>query len=139
MIQTPANRIVQSARAMAFVLALAAGSVAVAQESTLLTKPEVEKLAVGKTLKYVRASDSETMTYDVRVDGNVFHVANTRRTVNVRGQWTIGDDGGLCFKWVNTDRYVTLQDVCLKFRHAGEKIQVVGGRNPDNVLGDVVP
>ena len=125
--------------AFAVALALAAGSAAVGQTNPLQTKAEVETLTVGKTLKYVRASDKETMAYDVRDGGSAFHTAaNLTRPVTVKGQWTINDDGGLCFKWDNTDKYVTLRDGCFKFRHAGDKVQIVGGRNPDFVVGDVV-
>jgi hypothetical protein len=142
MVQITASRIVHRAiRALApaFALALATLSIAVAQENTLLTKAEVETLTVGKMMKYVRASDNETMAYDVRDGGLAFHTStNLRRAVNVKGQWTIGDDGALCFKWENTDRYVTVRDGCFKFRRAGDKIQVVGSRNPDNVIGDLV-
>ncbi|MEO8936061.1 MAG: DUF995 domain-containing protein [Burkholderiaceae bacterium] len=109
-----------------------------AEDSRLLTKAEVEGIVVGKNLRYVRATDGTTVTFDVRDGGKVYYAPQrTQRNLSIQGAWTISDDGALCFKW-HSDQYVTMQDGCYRFRRTGEKTQVVGGRHPDNLLGDLV-
>jgi hypothetical protein len=117
---------------------VAAAGAASAEGVNLLTKSEVEGIAVGKKLQYVRASDGTTVTFDVREGGKVWYSPpKTQRNITIGGAYTIGDDGKLCFKW-EQDKYVSLQDGCYLFRREGDKIRVVGGRNPDSVIGDLV-
>lgn len=138
---TPSRFLPSGANARALVVALglaAFASPAWSEGAPLFTQAEVQSLVVGKTLKYTRGSDGRTIVFDIRSGGKVYYSPPLiQRNISIQGTWTIGDDGGLCFKW-ESDKYVNLQDGCFKFRHAAEKIQIVGGRNPDNVIGDVV-
>ncbi len=59
------------------------------------------------------------------------------RNLSLRGNYEVTDDGKLCFKW-QPDRYVSLPDGCYQFRHDGDKVLVVGARNPDGHIGELV-
>jgi hypothetical protein len=128
----------QRVGAVLLVIASIAVPCASAQESRLLTKSEVEGIAVGKKLSYVRATDGATVVFDVREGGKVYYSpARTQRNLSIGGTYTIGDDGSLCFKW-EADKYVTMKDGCFLFKREGTKTHVVGGRNPDSLVGELV-
>ncbi len=124
-------------RAAMLVLSMGFATAAVAEEPIRLTKADVEAIAVGKKLQYVRASDGSTVTFDVKDNGTVFFSPpKTQRNLTISGNYVVGDDGSLCFKW-NQDKYYPMQDGCFLFVRDGSKTHLVGKRNPDRVLGDL--
>jgi hypothetical protein len=138
-IRSTVRRSLTSPRAIAFTIGCFALSSACAQSLPLLTKAEVEAIAVNKKLTYIRASDGKQVVFDVRDGGKAyFNPPLTSRNITISGSYEIADDGSLCFKWQTTDRYVNVPDGCYLFRHDGDKIIVVGSRNPDKLLGDLV-
>lgn len=117
-----------------------ASGVAVADEpSPPLAKADVEPLVTGKLVRYVRKRDGARVGWDFRSGGDVYYTTSaTQRNVNIAGTYRVTDDGAVCFKWT-ADKYLTLPDGCVRFRRAGTTLQVVGWKDPDNVLGDVEP
>lgn len=125
------------------VLLLAAGtmgaSAALAQDVKPLTKAEVEEIAVGKKLEYVRTADGANVVFDIRSDGKAYYSPpRTQRNLSIQGAYTISDEGTLCFKW-QADKYVTMQDGCYVFKRDDQKIHVYRARSPDSPIGDLVP
>ena len=117
---------------------LCIASSAVAEEAKQLTKAEVESLVVGKKIQYLSASTGATIGWDSKSDGSVyFSTTQTRRNTQIRGTYTIEDDGSLCHKW-GDDKYLHLQDGCVLFMSDEGKTHVVSKRSPDKVFGDVV-
>ncbi len=128
---------VRKARGALAALALAAPSFVMA-EMTVLAKPEVESLITGKRVEYDR-TDSSTTTWAFEGDGRVYYqTSKALRVAPVRGSYTIGDDGSVCFKW-EPDRYLTIPEGCYAFARdeADGKVRVVSGRNRSNVVGVV--
>jgi hypothetical protein len=133
------RRSLTSGRAIASAVGTFALSSACAQSLPLLTKAEVEAIAVNKNLTYIRASDGKKVVFDIRDGGKAYYNPPlTSRNITISGSYEIADDGSLCLKWQTTDRYVNVPDGCYLFKHDGDKIIVVGGRNPDKLLGDLV-
>ena len=123
---------------MAVLLAAASSAITVhAQESAMLSKPDVDKIVATKRLAFVRDSDQKKIEYDLR-DGHAFYSLTTQggRNLTISGTYEVGDDGKLCFKW-NPDRYVNLPDGCYVFKHEGEKTLVA--RGPNGRIGELVP
>ena len=94
-------------------------------------------MTAGKEVKFTRATDGNTITWDSRKDGNVwFTPRNTQRSITVGGTYTIDDDGGLCLKW-REDKYVRLQDGCYYIVRDGGKTRITGQRNPELIVGEI--
>jgi hypothetical protein len=105
--------------------------------SAPLGKGEVVSLVVGKKVAYVRKRDGAKQAWDFKDGGTVyFTTSTTNRNTPFSGTYTLGDDGAVCFKW-NQDKFLTMQDSCVMFKHAGDKLVVVGERNPNAVFGEV--
>ena len=126
-------------RAAVLAVSLVAVTSAFADEPTRLAKSDVETLVVGKKVRFTRASDGATVLWDVRGDGVAYlSPPNTQRNLTISGSYTLGDDGSLCFKWNNTDKYVNTTDGCYLFTRDAGKTRIVGRRNPERVIGDLV-
>ena len=119
-------------------IGLVAAQHAVADElSAPLTKAEAAPLVVDKKLAYVRKRDGARQAYDFKGDGTVyFTTSTTARNTSFYGTYALGDDGAVCFKW-NPDKYLVMQDGCMLLRRDGDKLVIVGQRNPGNVIGEV--
>ena len=116
---------------------LAALGVAIAADAPL-GKADVEAMITGKKVSYVRKRDGTPMAYDFRSGGDVYYTtSNTVRNAGFGGTYTVEDDGAVCFKW-RQDKYMNMQDGCVRFRRDGDKTQIVGRKNPDFLIGDVV-
>lgn len=103
-----------------------------------LARSEVETMVVGKPVKFVRASDQTEVTWETRSDGQIYYSPpRTQRHITISGTYTIDEDGALCTKW-NADKYVTMTDACYLFVRDGDKLRMVGKRNNERVIGEVV-
>jgi hypothetical protein len=117
---------------------LTTGRVAAQELSSTLPKAEVTPLVVGKTINYIRKRDNARQSYEFQKDDTVyFKTSTTLRNMAVSGSYVVEDDGRVCFKW-NHDKFIPMTDGCIYFRHAGDKLVMVGRREPDLVFGEVV-
>ena len=123
----------------ALVVLFVEGQAAADELSAPLPRADVAPLVVDKKLAYVRKRDGARQAYDFKGDGTVyFTTSTTTRNTAFSGTYVLGDDGAVCFKW-NPDKYLVMQDGCMLLRRDGDKLVIVGQRNPDNVIGEVAP
>ena len=123
--------------AAALAAATAVGHVAAQELSPPLSKAEVTPVVVGKNVGYIRKRDNARQFYDFQTDDNVFfRTSTTTRNIAVSGTYKIEDDGSVCFTW-HHDKFIPMTDGCIYFRRAGDKLVMVGRREPNLIFGEV--
>jgi len=91
--------------------------------SAFLKKDELEKLVVGKDLQVRRTRDGAEIQWDIKADGMLYGSNRTTQGTD-SAQWTIRDDGALCFAWRGRST-----DGCIFFNRQGEKYTLHSAKN----------
>ena len=104
-----------------------------------LSKDELQKLVVGKTVRWARARDGVSIAWGINEDRSFVTTSQRPGTRSVGGSdsgtWQLQDNGGLCLKWKSEgDR------PCVNyfFRKQGAKYLLYLDPKPDaSALGEV--
>ena len=123
---------------LASIACLLAAETGAQELSPPLRKSEVEELITGKAIHYLRKRDGATIGWNFRSGDDVFYTnSTTTRNIPLAGSYRVTDGGAVCFKW-NRDKYLIVEDGCVRFRREGNTLHVVSFKDPDNIVGDVV-
>ena len=84
----------------ALACAAVSGLSAAQEDPKFLTKQEVETTFSGKVIRFIRPRDGNTIRWDIRSGGQLFHSNETRAGggTSVSGSWEAKEDGGLCVR-----------------------------------------
>ena len=111
---------------VAYLVALSCAAVslpvAAQEDPKWLSKQEVEATLSGKIVRFTRPRDGNTIRWDIRSDGSIYHSNQTRPGggTSVSGNWEAREDGGFCAKFrddptgAGTCTYYYLDDGNLK-------------------------
>jgi hypothetical protein len=68
---------------------------------TYLSKAEVEKTVVGKSMTYKELTSGTLRKWDIRSDGRLYYndLSNAAKSWNGSGTWELKDDGAICVHW----------------------------------------
>lgn len=74
-----------------------------AQEAprTFLSKAEIEKTVIGKSMTHKEVATGTVRKWDLRSDGRIYYnnISNTNKVASGSGTWDLKDDGALCVHW----------------------------------------